>query len=104
MQRAPPVGGEGGDGRRIGEVEAGDAQVPVAGRRGDVLGHALARGHVADGQGDGRSGPGEDAGRSPAEAGGGAGDDRAAAGEVDAPSDVGGGAGEAVGCGDGGHG
>lgn len=71
--------------------------VPVAGRFGDVLGDALADRHVADGQGDGRPCTGQDASRLCAETGGCAGDQRTAAGEIDALRDLCGRAGESEG-------
>ncbi len=103
VQRAPPGGGESGDGRGIGQVEMREAHLLIARRCGDVLGDAFARRRVPDSEGDCRARGGQGPGRLGPEAGGGAGDHRTTAGEIDALRHLGSRAGETEGGGEGTH-
>jgi hypothetical protein len=90
VQRARPVRGEGAHGCLVGEVERGDQDRLVAGAGDDVPGGAVARLFVADGEGDLGAGTGQRAGGLDADAGGPAGHDGPAAGQIDAVHDLGG--------------
>jgi hypothetical protein len=83
VQRAVPPGRERRDGGLVGEIERRDQDLLVAGAVDDVLRGALAGLEVADRQGHLGARAGQGARRLDADAGRAAGDDGAAAGEVD---------------------
>jgi hypothetical protein len=93
VERALPGVGEGGQRLAALQVEDGVPHRLAAGAATDVGRRLLALLRSTDGEGDLGAGPGEGAGRLEAEARGAAGDDDAAAGEVEAVDHLGGGGG-----------